>query len=97
MRKIHQQIETQKHAINDRKRSINRDYKVIKNKASNLSLTALGFFAAGFILLPRKMRLLRLAFKTFTVLTTARQFLELLPHSGEIEEKGNLQTRRRRS
>jgi hypothetical protein len=100
MKQLHQRIETQKQAINDRKQAISKEYKVIKNKlgsASSLSLTTLGFFVAGFLLLPRKMRLLRLAFKTFTVVTTARQFLDILPSSEHVEPKRSLETSRRRT
>lgn len=99
MKQLHRRIETQKQAINDRKQALRRDYKVIKNKVgspSNLSLTALGFFVAGFIFLPRKMRLLRLALKTFGVVTTARQFLDLLPASHHEGQKRDHETTRRR-
>lgn len=82
MKQLHRKIDTKKRAINDSKNAIRNDFETIKRKLglkSGLSLPALGGIAIGFLLFPRKKMLLRMLFKTFTVVTTARQLLDLLP------------------
>lgn len=96
MTQLQRKIDSRKRAINDKKRSLKHNYDVIKDKMAlpgNLSLTTLGAFVVGFMFLPKKKRLLKLLLKTYTVVTTAKQFLDFLPEHHDQATKRRRVTR----
>jgi hypothetical protein len=80
---LHQKIEQRKHAIDEKKQHLSHDYQVAKRRltsATGLSLTTLGGIAIGFLLFPRKYRLLKSFFKAYSMAATLKGFLEFVPH-----------------
>lgn len=83
MKQLHQKIEDRKHEIETKKRHLKHDYRSTKRKLTSkkgLSLTTIGGFVLGFLLLPKKFKLLKGAFKVYTMTATVRQILDLIPH-----------------
>lgn len=83
MKQLHRKIEHKKASIHDRKKNIHEDLDIIKNKVGQkqgLSLGMLGGLVVGFLLFPRKKKLLKVLLKSFTAATTIRQLVSHLPH-----------------
>lgn len=83
MKQLHRKIEQQKQSISNKKDNIKDDVRNTKEKLGSpagMSLSTLGGLALGFLLLPKKYRVLKFLFKAYTVATTARQLLDFLPH-----------------
>jgi hypothetical protein len=86
MKELHQKISQRKQAIDQKKQHLSHDYEVAKKRltsATGLSLTTLGGIVIGFLLIPKKYRLLKSFFKAYSMATTLRGVLEFVPHHDE--------------
>ncbi len=89
MNNIKNIIEQRKAAINDKKYLLKQNLKRSQRELvtpMTISLSTLCGLLIGFAILPKKFRLMKLLFKTFTVLTTVRQVMDLI-HRPPIRER----------
>lgn len=86
MRKLHDKIEHHKRSISHKKSDITKDWDNIKERLTSqtgISLSVLSGLVIGFLFLPKKAKLLRLALKAYAVTGSVKQILNLLPHETE--------------
>lgn len=89
MKQIHQKIEERKRSISSKKRHLSQEYEAAKRRLTSgtgLSLAALGGVAVGFLLLPKKFRILKSVAKAYYMATTLKGVLDLIPHKVEIRK-----------
>ena len=91
MKHLHKKIEHKKNEIENRKKNLSQDYTHAKNKliASSGGLLTFGGIALGFLLFPKKIRLLKSLLKAYTVSQALRQITELFPSSIKTEISEN--------
>jgi hypothetical protein len=100
MRQLNRQIEAQKGKISAKKQHLKQDYTMTRERVTSpkgLSLITVGGFMIGFFLLPRKFKVLKSVLKAYTVATTVRELLNLIPrypsrkenlkHSNKVRSK----------
>lgn len=89
MKQLHQKIEERKNAINVKRKHLSEDYIAAKRRLTSkgVSLTTIGGAIIGFMLLPKKLKILKGAFKLYTMAATVRQILDLIPHQPSTKKR----------
>ncbi|MBA2654738.1 MAG: hypothetical protein H0U71_06695 [Gammaproteobacteria bacterium] len=83
MKQLHQKIEARKDEIELKKQHLGQDYRSAKRRltSSRMKLSTIGGLVLGFLLLPKKFKLIKGALKAYTMAATVKQMLDLIPHS----------------
>jgi hypothetical protein len=83
MKRLQKEIEASKASIEQKKQQLELNYAIAKMKltsTSNLALAAVAGLGIGFLLLPkRKYKLIKSVLKAYSVATTLKGFLDLVP------------------
>lgn len=90
MKQLHQKIESRKKAIHQKKQHLSDDVEAAKRRLTSskgLSLTTLGGMAIGFLLLPKKFKIIKSVLKAYTMAATLRGIFDLIPHPEEKKRK----------
>jgi hypothetical protein len=83
MKLLHYQIEERKRELEAKKKHLAKNYELAKKQltpSKGISLLTLGGVAIGFLLLPKKLKLLRKLFQLYTLSMTLKQVADLIPH-----------------
>jgi hypothetical protein len=98
MSHINEKIAYRKHAIHQKKQNISNELTHLKQTLglpSSIGLKTIGGLLLGFMLVPKKLKVLKLTLKAVTIATTAKQLLDLIPHqSGRQLSKRTPHTRK---
>lgn len=82
MKQLHRKIANRKQSIEEKKRHIKQDYQALKNTLSStkgLSIATVGGIVLGFLMLPKKFKLIKSVLKAYTMAATLKGFLDLIP------------------
>lgn len=93
MKQLHHKIEEHKNDIEAKKASLKRDFNEAKQRLLSKgpgNLLTIGGLVVGFLLMPKKYKVLKGLLKAYTIATTAKQFLNFLPEKKEIKSKPKL-------
>lgn len=90
MKNLHQKIADQDDRINQKKQQLENDYMATKQQMSSprgLSLATIGGLVIGFMLLPKKFRIIKSVLKAYSMAATIKGFMDIIPQNKEIKRK----------